>query len=783
MFRFQGFTLRAVYAINNAIDIAEKGGYSEITSLHLLYGIFNTTGALGAGILKKYNVTAQELEFELTTKFKRTIEHKLSPENFSDNVKSILEQSKVESRNMGLVLSGTEHLMLSMLAKITCSAFVFLIRHNISRQTIFNELCSEDVHYSLPNRRTDKIDIKSEGCGKMPKNTSVRCEILDKYGRDLTAKAESGQLDPVFCRDDETDRVIEILLRRNKNNPCLIGDAGVGKTAIVEGLAQRIVNGNVPTALKNTRLVAIDITLLLSGTRYRGDFEERMHKMLEEVERMGNIILFIDEIHLIVSAGKAEGISTDAANILKPQLARGTIKIIGATTTKEYKMSLQNDSALQRRFQNVVVEELSKERTIDVLKAIRPKYEAFHKLKISDEALVSAVNLSVTFDTGRRLPDKAIDLIDEAAAYKNIYKETKERENLLTQWKYHSIIKAPCVEKDDIITALSKCTGISIEKIKSSENIGFAELEKELNKRIIGQNYAVSKVAAAISRNRAGIKSKTRPVASFIFAGTPGIGKTYLCQELANVLFGTKSSLIKLDMSEYSESYSVSRLIGTSPGYQGYEKGGELTDKIQEKPYSIVLFDEIEKAHPQVLNLLLQILDEGCLTDGSGRQTSFKDAIVILTTNGSVSSCNMGFLSDKTAFERDMKNSLKQLFRPELLNRVDEIIVFKNLTGEELIKITEKELDKLVARLREREIYLSYTNDFPKHLAAGCKEKSNGARPIRRTVETRVENIIAKGILNGDITKGATLECRMGTDNKVEILCVSGKKNTQNMVC
>ena len=776
MFRFVGFTLKSVYAINNAIDMAQKDGCNEVSSLHLLYGILNTSGAIGSSILKKYGATAKELEDIIQLKCKKSVQHSLSPDNFSQNVKEILEASKLESKNMGLILSGTEHILLACINTIASNSFLFMIRHGISRKAILSYLSDENIKYNLPQAKSTQ-NINHKECGgydKMARPTSVRCEILDKYGIDLTAKAECGDLDPVFCRDSETERVIEILMRRNKNNPCLIGDAGVGKTAIVEGLAQRIINGTVPEPLKNTRLVAVDITLLLSGTRYRGDFEERMHKMLCEVERVGNIILFIDEIHLIVSAGKAEGISTDAANILKPQLARGKIRIIGATTTKEYKMSFKNDSALERRFQNVMVDELSSEKTIDVLRAIRPKYESFHKLKISDEAIISAVNLSVSFDTGRRLPDKAIDLIDEASAYKNIYRSSSLLEAHASPFKYHSSIKLPTVDKNDIITALSKSTGISVDRIKSSEKIGFSELENEISKQIVGQQYAVSKVSAAISRSRAGIRSKNRPISSFIFAGTSGIGKTYMCSVLSSVLFGNTSALIRLDMSEYSESFSVSRLIGTPPGYQGYEKGGELTDKISSKPYSIVLFDEIEKAHPQVINLLLQILDEGAITDGGGNKVSFKDSIIIMTTNGNLQSSNVGFLNgDNDTFERDMKNSLKTIFRPELLNRVDEIIVFNNLKNDELIAITKKELDKLIYRLKEKEIYLSYSDDFPEKLAVGFAEVHSGARPIRRTIENRVENIIAKGILSGDVLSGATLECRMDKDNKVEILCTS----------
>ena len=632
---------------------------------------------------------------------------------------------------------------------------------------------------------------------------------LNQFGNDLTFDAKEGRLDPVIGRNEETDRIIEILCRRTKNNPCLVGEPGVGKTAIIEGLAQKIANGNIPENLKNKRVMSLDITSMVAGAKYRGDFEERVKKCLQEVKKSGDIILFIDEIHTIVGAGAAEG-AIDAANILKPLLARGEIRLIGATTIKEYRKYIEKDQALERRFQPVYVEEPSKEDAISILMGLKDKYEAHHNVQISDDSIISAVELTSRYINDRFLPDKAIDLIDETSSKvklksfiepehlklleNNLEKISREKEEAINvqnfekaaklrdkenelldkielennNWKNKTNRKIINIEKEDVENVISKWTGIPIYKITQSENEKLKNLENELHKRIIGQDEAVETVSKTIMRSRVGLKDPLRPIGSFLFLGPTGVGKTELSKALAECLFGNEEFMIRIDMSEYMESHSISKMIGSPPGYVGYDEHSGLTEMVRRKPYSVILFDEIEKAHPDVMNLLLQVLEDGVLTDSTGRKVNFKNTVIIMTSNIGArkitESKELGFRtntntqeSEYESIKKSVVTELKNELKPEFINRIDDIIIFHKLTHYEINKIIDIFLDNVKQRLEKQDYFIEFDDSIKKIIEEKCIFLNYGARPIRREVQNKIENKIAEAILDDVIGKHQNL--------------------------
>ncbi len=665
MFKFTGFTEKANKSLNAAVKAAEDLGHTYIGSEHILLGLLSDTSTVAGAVLAAHNITYADIEEELKRSIGVGVPTELQPDDFTPRSKNILETSVAFARQMGQQLVGTEHVLLAIAREGSCSATLLLSRAGVSMQDIVNDV-SKALMGGTANAGTDNKDGGKE-------NESM----LSQFGRDLTKLAKDGKIDPVIGRQKEIERVIQILSRRTKNNPCLIGEPGVGKTAIAEGLALKIVSGEVPELLKDKKIYSLDLTGMVAGTKYRGDFEERIKKVIDEVKNAKDVILFIDEVHTLIGAGSAEG-AADAANILKPSLARGELQIIGATTIEEYRKHIEKDAALERRFQPVMVDEPSQEEAIEILKGIKDKYEAHHKVKITDEAIESAVKLSTRYIGDRYLPDKAIDLIDEAASRVRLrsytapsdLKELEDKKKSVEAEKL-SAVNAQEFEraaalrdeerkldkeiKDkkenwhdmagkshdevtpaDIADIVSSWTGVPVTQLSTEESDRLLHMEDELHRRIVGQDEAVEAVSRAIRRGRVGLKDPKKPIGSFIFLGPTGVGKTELCKALAAAMFGDENAMIRLDMSEYMEKHTVSRLIGSPPGYVGYDEGGQLTEKVRRKPYSVVLFDEIEKAHPDVFNMLLQILDDGVLTDGQGRRVDFKNCIIIMTSNVSV---------------------------------------------------------------------------------------------------------------------------------------------------
>ena len=662
MFKFTGFTEKANKSLNAAVKAAEDLGHTYIGSEHILLGLLSDTSTVAGAVLAAHNITYADIEEELKRSIGVGVPTELQPDDFTPRSKNILETSVAFARQMGQQLVGTEHVLLAIAREGSCSATLLLSRAGVSMQDIVNDV-SKALMGGTANAGTDNKDGGKE-------NESM----LSQFGRDLTKLAKDGKIDPVIGRQKEIERVIQILSRRTKNNPCLIGEPGVGKTAIAEGLALKIVSGEVPELLKDKKIYSLDLTGMVAGTKYRGDFEERIKKVIDEVKNAKDVILFIDEVHTLIGAGSAEG-AADAANILKPSLARGELQIIGATTIEEYRKHIEKDAALERRFQPVMVDEPSQEEAIEILKGIKDKYEAHHKVKITDEAIESAVKLSTRYIGDRYLPDKAIDLIDEAASRVRLrsytapsdLKELEDKKKSVEAEKL-SAVNAQEFEraaalrdeerkldkeiKDkkenwhdmagkshdevtpaDIADIVSSWTGVPVTQLSTEESDRLLHMEDELHRRIVGQDEAVEAVSRAIRRGRVGLKDPKKPIGSFIFLGPTGVGKTELCKALAAAMFGDENAMIRLDMSEYMEKHTVSRLIGSPPGYVGYDEGGQLTEKVRRKPYSVVLFDEIEKAHPDVFNMLLQILDDGVLTDGQGRRVDFKNCIIIMTSN------------------------------------------------------------------------------------------------------------------------------------------------------
>ena len=796
------FTNSAEIALEIANEIAAKLGHNYIGTEHLLYGLVEEANGVASKVLANQGITSAEVLKEIEDLIGINEEASITDIDaigFTPRTKRVIENAFMEARRLNSQYIGTEHLLVGIMREGDSVAVRIMMDLNVNPQKLYNEIV----------KTINETDSKEQGAKRGSNRGSFNSTpTLNQYGSDLTKRATEGKLDPVIGRSTEIDRVIQILSRRTKNNPCLIGEPGVGKTAIAEGLAEKIVAGDVPETLKNKRVVSVDISSMVAGAKYRGDFEERIKKSLDEVRKAGDVILFIDEIHTIVGAGSAEG-AVDAANILKPLLARGEIQVIGATTTNEYRKYIEKDAALERRFSPVTVEEPSEEDAIKILEGLRDKYEAHHNVKITDDAIKAAVDLSIRYVNDRYLPDKAIDLIDEAASKvkmqsytkpdsirkleEEIEKVNKEKEEAIAtqnfekaaklrdkqrtkkekleeeqaKWKDGNTKNVITLNKENIAEVIARWTGIPAYKITETESDKLRHLEENLHKRVIGQNEAVSAVAKAIRRGRVGLTDPNRPTGSFLFLGPTGVGKTELAKALAEAMFGNEDAMIRIDMSEFMESHSVAKLIGSPPGYVGYDEGGQLTEKVRRKPYSVILFDEMEKAHPDVMNMLLQILEDGRLTDSQGRTVNFKNTIIIMTSNVGAKLITdknkLGFANDKSAenekqeyenIKKEVLAELKKQFRPEFINRIDDIIVFHKLNNEDINKIMEIMLKQVQKRL-ELQNYKVEIDDSAKELIAKKGVDNNyGARPLRRSIQNMLEDKIAEAILDGTIKPG-----------------------------
>ena len=803
-----GFTAKAQNALNMALKIASELGHTCIGSEHILLGLLSESEGIAAKVLNERGADYD--------KIKKIVEDmsgvgevtRLTAADMTPRTKKIIEYSAKAAMSMGHGFVGTEHLLFAIADEPDCYAVKTLSACGVSASDVKRDIIA---HFGKSSEGGDSGASQST----KQKSDVKGCPSLSSFGRDLCANAKAGKIDPIIGRDEETERVIRILSRRTKNNPCLIGEPGVGKTAVVEGLAQRIVDGAVPDTLRDKTIITLDISAMIAGAKYRGEFEERMKNVMEEVRANPDIILFIDEIHTIIGAGGAEG-AVDAANIIKPALARGEMQVIGATTIDEYRRHIERDAALERRFQSVLVGEPTPEEAEQILFGLRDKYEAHHKLKITDEALSAAVKLSVRYINDRFLPDKAIDLIDEAASKKRIAGFTPppdvreleeklkavsaEKEEAILSEDYESAARLRDDEKrlsdelsskrdtrsgmteglevteDDIAEIVGAWTGIPVTKLAEEDSARLLKLEVTLKSRVIGQDEAVEAVARAIRRGRMGLKDPRRPTGSFIFLGPTGVGKTELTKVLADVMFGSENAMIRVDMSEYMEKHSVSKLIGSPPGYVGFDDGGQLTEQIRRKPYSVVLFDEIEKAHPDVFNILLQILEDGILTDSRGRHVDFKNTVIIMTSNVGASGITeprrLGFAGaddpsgEKLRMKNAVNDALKATFKPEFLNRLDEIIVFNKLTSENINAIASIMLRDVMRRVSELGITLDFDADVVEKLAAEGFDPVYGARPLRRAIVRQIEDSFSEAMLRGDIVAGDKVRAKV-LDEKI----------------
>lgn len=775
---FNGFTDKANDALTCALTGAMSMGHTYVGSEHILYGLCACKGGVASMVLEQSGVTCAAVISRINSLIGKGLPTTLDVSDFTPRSKRILEESVLIARNSGRNVAGTEHILRAIMRDSECYASVFLREMGLDCETVINR-CADPLKKTTQVKSTDT------------KNSKELSSTLAKYGRDLTAAARKGKLDPCLCRKKETGRVIEILLRRTKNNPCLVGEPGVGKTAIAEGLAIRIAEGKVPDELQTKRIYMLDITAMLAGAKYRGDFEERLKAVFDEIRNDGNIIVFIDEIHNIVGAGAAEG-AIDAANILKPMLARGEVRLIGATTNSEYRRYIEKDAALERRLQPVSVSEPDVNETITILNGLKGRYESYHRVKITDGAIKAAVELSVRYINDRFLPDKAIDLIDEASAKvrasQTIKGETANRNNRLKELSERKIkaindkdfalalrlreeerAVAAGVQADspiailtekDIADVVTSYTGIPLDYDGDNAK-KLVELERILSERITGQTEAISAVANAVRRGRSGLSDEHRPIGSFIFLGTSGVGKTKCCKELAGALFGDEKALIRFDMSEYSEKHSVSKLIGAPAGYVGYEDGGKLIDRVRGKPYSVVLFDEIEKAHPDIFDILLQVLDDGHLTDSAGRTADFTNTVIIMTGNIgsrliSGGKNKLGFCTQQrqTVISELIRNELKEYFRPEFLSRVDEVIVFNELGMNDFKQICGNMLAKLAKRCSRQGVSLSWSERLSDRICADAEKMHEGARPIAKLIDKNVMDRISDGIIKGEFSDG-----------------------------
>ena len=809
------FTNSAEQSLEIANDLAAKLGHNYIGTEHILYGLVEEGTGVASKVLGNQGITSEavlkEIEELIGISENGPIED-IESIGFTPRSKRVIENSFIEARKLNSEYIGTEHILSGIMREGDSVAVRIMMDLNVNPKKLYNEIVNA----------INQAESKEQGPRKTTNNGSFNSTpTLNQYGSDLTKKAREGKLDPVIGRRNEIDRVIQILSRRNKNNPCLIGEPGVGKTAIAEGLAEKIVECDVPETLRNKRVVSIDISSMVAGAKYRGDFEERIKKSLEEVRKAGDVILFIDEIHTIVGAGSAEG-AVDAANILKPLLARGEIQVVGATTTNEYRKYIEKDAALERRFSPVMVNEPTEEDTIKILQGLRDKYEAHHNVKITDEAIKSAVDLSTRYVNDRYLPDKAIDLIDEAASkvkmqtytkpdsmrnledeIKKVSKEKEEAiatqnfekaaklrdteknkrkklDELQTKWKEDNTKKVMVLTKEDIAHVIASWTGIPVSKISETENEKLKQLEANLHKRVVGQDEAVTAVAKAIRRGRVGLKDPNRPTGSFLFLGPTGVGKTELAKSLSEAMFGNEDNMIRVDMSEFMESHSVAKLIGSPPGYVGYDEGGQLTEKVRRKPYSVILLDEVEKAHPDVMNMLLQILEDGRLTDSQGRTVNFKNTIIIMTSNVGAKLITdknkLGFSGEnetenkKQEYEdikKEVMGELKKQFRPELINRIDDIIVFHKLEDEDIKKIIEIMISQVIKRLEAQDINIEIDNSVKELIAKKGVDNNYGARPLRRAIQSMLEDKIAEAILDGIIKTGKKAKAVVKNDEIV----------------
>ena len=810
------FTPRAEEALRLSQEAAEEMGHGYVGSEHLLLGLIREEEGIAHRVLSEYGVTDEMVCDVLQRSVGKGLSGTAPSQGLTPRAKSVVELAVSEAARMGSSYIGTEHLLMGILREGGNMALRILRTMGVDPKKMYS---------SIVQKLNDTPHTVTSGASTANRESDKKNKTLAEFTRDLTEAARAGKLDPVVGREKEIQRVIQILSRRTKNNPVLIGEPGVGKTAIAEGLAERIASGDVPEELLDKKILSLDLSGMVAGTKYRGEFEERIKNTLAEVKKAGNVILFIDELHTIVGAGSAEG-AVDAANIIKPALGRGEIRVIGATTLNEYRKYIEKDAALERRFQPVTVGEPTPEATLEILKGLRDKYESHHKLTITDEALEAAVQLSKRYIGDRFLPDKAIDLMDEAASQVRMTAEAsspdlkaleekitalhREKTEAVAAQDFEKAAQLRDIEKnyqeqveierdnwrkqlaqnrgnvtaDDVAKVVAGWTGIPVTRLTEDESMRLLKLEEKLHQRVVGQDEAVNAVAKAIRRSRVGLKDPKRPIGSFLFLGPTGVGKTELCKTLAEAMFGDENAMVRIDMSEYMEKHTVSRLVGSPPGYVGHEEGGQLTEKVRRKPYSVVLFDEIEKAHEDVWNILLQILEDGIVTDSQGRKVDFKNTIIVMTSNVgakniTADAARLGFdgsekgekESEEVRFDRirdAVMADLKRTFRPEFLNRIDEIIVFRQLTEDNIRQIARRMLDVTGARMAQQGITLAADDDAVAELARDGFDPQYGARPLRRAIQSMVEDAVAEKMLEGQLKSGDTAHVRL-RDGKVVI--------------
>lgn len=803
------FTNKAQEVLKRAQEAALKLGNKYVGTEHILLGLTLVSDSVAAKALESQGVTYHQVMDKIQSMTGGTSAYYI-PADFTPRAKRVVESSVQEAFRMGTGYVGTEHILIALIRENDNIAVRIMVSLDLNLQRLYDDIMNMLGEGEDQNSSARGMNSQGE------KQEKSATETLDKFSRDMTALAKKNKFDPIVGRDKEIERIVQILSRRTKNNPCLVGDPGVGKTAIVEGLAQKIAEGNVPDTLKNKRIVGLDLSAMVAGSKYRGEFEERMKKAMDEVKADGNIILFVDEIHTIIGAGAAEG-AIDASNILKPALSRGEIQLIGATTLEEYRKHIEKDAAFERRFQPVKVEEPDEQAAVAMLKALRDKYEMHHKVTISDDAIEAAVKLSSRYVSDRFLPDKAIDLIDEAASRlrlktfsapdnvaemeEKLAEMEKEKEAaikteefekaaeikraqdaLRTQWKEakkewenNHENQAQVVTREEVAEVVSVWTGVPLQSLQEEESQRLLHLEDILHQRVIGQSEAVKALAKAIRRGRVGLKDPNRPIGSFLFLGPTGVGKTELSKALAEALFGDEDAMIRIDMSEYMEKHSVSRMVGSPPGYVGYEEGGQLSEKVRRNPYSVVLFDEIEKASPDVFNVLLQVLDDGHITDGQGRKVDFKNTVIIMTSNAGARSIvepkRVGFTSMETEeqsyqnMKKNVMEEVRHIFKPEFLNRIDDMIVFHSLTQEDILEIVKLMTKTVSKRIKENmDITVTFTDKALEKIAEEGYDKAFGARPLRRAIQSRIEDAFAEEYLMGNFKAGDKVSVGLKTN-------------------
>lgn len=793
------FTNKAQEVLKRAQEAALKLGNKYVGTEHILLGLTLVSDSVAAKALESQGVTYHQVMDKIQSMTGGTSAYYI-PADFTPRAKRVVESSVQEAFRMGTGYVGTEHILIALIRENDNIAVRIMVSLDLNLQRLYDDIMNMLGEGEDQNGSARGMNSQGE------KQEKSATETLDKFSRDMTALAKKNKFDPIVGRDKEIERIVQILSRRTKNNPCLVGDPGVGKTAIVEGLAQKIAEGNVPDTLKNKRIVGLDLSAMVAGSKYRGEFEERMKKAMDEVKADGNIILFVDEILTIIGAGAAEG-AIDASNILKPALSRGEIQLIGATTLEEYRKHIEKDAAFERRFQPVKVEEPDEQAAVAMLKALRDKYEMHHKVTISDDAIEAAVKLSARYVSDRFLPDKAIDLIDEAASRlrlktysapdnvaemeEKLAEMEKEKEAAIKteefekaaeikraqdalraqwkeakkEWENNHENQAQVVTREEVAEVVSVWTGVPLQSLQEEESQRLLHLEDTLHQRVIGQSEAVKALAKAIRRGRVGLKDPNRPIGSFLFLGPTGVGKTELSKALAEALFGDEDAMIRIDMSEYMEKHSVSRMVGSPPGYVGYEEGGQLSEKVRRNPYSVVLFDEIEKASPDVFNVLLQVLDDGHITDGQGRKVDFKNTVIIMTSNAGARSIvepkRVGFTSMETEeqsyqnMKKNVMEEVRHIFKPEFLNRIDDMIVFHSLTQEDILEIVKLMTKTVSKRIKENmDITVTFTDKALEKIAEEGYDKAFGARPLRRAIQSRIEDAFAEEYLMGNFKAG-----------------------------